>query len=124
MLIDTNIFIDFLKGSSSAKRFFTEKKNLTTSVLVIMEIIAGLPKKNDVKKLATFLESSQIKVYQINEAVSIKAYQIFTDYRWITGISIADSLIAATALVDRKTLVTLNTKHFAKIKELDLIKPY
>lgn len=124
MLVDTNIFVDFLKGNLYAKRFIEEEKNLSTSILTVMEVVAGLPKKNQIKSFEKFLDEAQIRVLQINETVSTKAYLIFSQFHHKISTSIPDALIAATAIIYNERLATLNTKHFPKIADLTVIKPY
>ena len=124
MLVDTNIFIDFLKGNLYAKKFIEEEENLSASILTVMEVVAGLPKKNQIKSFEKFLDKAKIKVLQINETISLKAYSIFTKFHHQTSTNIPDALIAATALVYHEKLTTLNTKHFLKIADLTVIKPY
>lgn len=124
MIIDTNIFIDFLKGSLSAKKFFEKEKRLSTSILCVMGIIAGFSKKEEIKKFEAFLEKGQIRVYPIEREISKIAYQLFIKYHHSYGQRIPDSLIAATCLFYKEPLATLNTKDFRFIKEITLIKPY
>lgn len=124
MLVDTNIFVDFLKGNLNAKKFIEGEKNLSTSILTLMEVVAGLPKKNQIKSFEKFLNDAQIKVLQINETISSKAYSIFTQFHYQINMNTPDALIAATAIVYHEKLITLNTKHFLKITDLTVIKPY
>lgn len=124
MLVDTNILIEFLQGSLQAKKFIETEKDLSVSVLTVMEVAAGLPKKNQIKIFENFLRQGQIQVLPISEPISSKAYSIFTQYHHQVDLGIADSLIAATAIICNKKLLTLNTKHFLKIADLAISKPY
>lgn len=124
MLLDTNIFIDFLKGNLHAKTFFEKEQPIATSIICVMEIIIGLSAKKDVKAFENFLQSALIHVYLLNERISKKAYELFIDYHKSRGIGIADVFIAATAIVNSEKLATLNLKHFSGIKDVSALKPY
>ena len=123
-LLDTNIFIDFLKGKEEARIFFETSKYLSTSVIVVMELIAGFSNQNEVKLFEQFLHKSRIKIYPLTTGVSEKAYLLFRQYYKSHGISIPDTLIAATALLQRRKLVTRNMKHFQMIKDIKVFNPY
>lgn len=124
MLVDTNLFIDFLRGNSKAKEFFQNKSGLSTSVLVVMEIIAGLPKKASIKKLERFLESAKIRVYPVTEEISEDGYRLYCQHFHKANISIPDAFIAATALVAGEDLATLNIKHFRGVKGIKTFRPW
>ncbi|OGK14972.1 hypothetical protein A2774_00975 [Candidatus Roizmanbacteria bacterium RIFCSPHIGHO2_01_FULL_39_12c] len=122
--IDTNIFIDFLKGDTIAKEFLENGKDLSTSVLTVMEVAVGLPRKNQILSFEKFLNKAHIKIVQTNEAVSIKAHSLFIQHYHTLNIGIIDALIAATAITYREKLATLNKKHFSSIPECEVVKPY
>ncbi|OGK08691.1 hypothetical protein A2767_01320 [Candidatus Roizmanbacteria bacterium RIFCSPHIGHO2_01_FULL_35_10] len=124
MLVDTSIFIDFFRGNGKAKNFFEKKRNYSTSVLCVMEVIAGFPKLSDREKFEDFLTKAGIKFYYVNDLISKRGFELFKVYHLKAGISIPDALIAATAMIYRDVLVTLNIKHFRSIKDLSLMKPY
>jgi len=118
MLLDTTIFIDFLKGKKKIKEFLEKEKNLFTSVVVLMEILAGLKGKKQAKSFEKFLAESLITVYHINKQISSLALDLFKDYFYSSNLGIADSIIAATAIVYKEKLVTANIKHFKPVKNL------
>lgn len=124
MLIDTNVFIDFLKGNIHVKTFFNKEQYLTTSIICVMEVIAGLSTKREIKSFENFLRSAMINIYFIDERISKKAYEFFINYYKSMGVGIADVFIAATAILNREKLVTFNTKHFSGIKDISVLKPY
>src|SRR3972149_9844140 len=105
MLVDTSIFIDFFRGNSASKAFFEKKRNLSTSVLCVMEVIAGFPKLSDREKFEDFLTKAGIKFYYVNDLISKKGFELFKIYHHKAGISIPDALIAATAIIYKDDLV-------------------
>ncbi len=124
MIVDSNIFIDFLKDRSSARKFFETTSGLSTSIVVVMELIVGLDKKSRVADLERFLDSAEITVYPLTQDISHYAYRLLSDYHHPSGIGIADALIAGTAQVYGQQLATLNEKHFKDIQELSVVNPY
>ncbi len=52
------------------------------------------------------------------------AYSLLTQYRFTTGLSIPDCIIAAQAMNHAVTLFSFNIKHFRVIQGLDVQQPY
>lgn len=124
MVVDTNVFVDYLRESVDAKEFLMNNDKLLTSVVVVAEIIAGFDRKSEVSNFEKLLESLSCSVVQINQLVSKKGLNIFKEHYIGKGIGFEDCLIAATALDLDEPLVTLNVKHFRFIDGLDVVKPY
>ena len=126
MYVDTNIIVDFLRERKESKVFMENYiGTLKTSIIVKLELIDGLQTKREIKILTKqVFNNLQIEVIQLNEEVSKKAEEIFVSYRHSHGISINDSIIAATALSLGESIATHNAKHFDFIPNLKLIKPY
>jgi len=120
MFLDTTVFIDFLKGKQKIKKFLEEEKKLSTSVIVVMEVLAGFSGKRQAKEFEKFLEESLITVYHIDEKISYLALELFKNYFYSHSLGIADSLIAATAMVYRQKLATANLRHFKAVEKLKL----
>lgn len=124
MVIDTNIFIDFFKEKPRARSFLEDQIEMLTSQIVIMELIIGFDKKTQIKKLDKFLKNVNITILPISTDISDLALDLFKRYFHATNIGILDALIAATSILTKQPLATLNLKHFNKIKELTAVKPY
>lgn len=65
MIIDTNVFVDFLRGEEKARAFFETTRGLQTSVICVMELLAGLPKISHIKTLEKTLDSMQVRILPI-----------------------------------------------------------
>lgn len=127
-LLDSDIVIDFLKkkdpGFSVVSRVINEE--LAISVITWMEISYGAkkadPKGQRFKEFATFLKNLDIKVLPITQDigthfVDLKIYLEKVGER----LPDFDLLIASTAITSKSDLITRNTKHFQRIKNLDLV---
>ena len=124
MLIDSNIFVDLLKGKTIAKKFLQKENNLSTSIIVLMEIIAGFSSKKQIEEFQELINNLNIHIYQINEIISVTAYHLFASNYHRCHVGVADAFIAATAVCNHEKLATLNIKHFKILPEIEVIKPY
>ena len=128
ILIDSDIIIDFLNNQDFAVNFFketTSSKELFISVISWAEVVYGFKKINSLNKaklFQDFLENNRIIIIPIDREVAQKYLDVKIDLE-IKRIPLDefDLLIAATALTYNLSLVTRNTKHFKRIKDLKLL---
>lgn len=119
LLLDTSIIIDFLRlreKSKSTLYAITQKENtLFASIITHTELYAGTSVWSSAIALGE-LETvfSGIDLIPLTEKISQEAGNIKAHYT----IDLVDAIIAATAIANDMTLVTLNTKHFQKIPTL------
>ena len=108
-LVDSDIIIWYLKGRDKEVQLLeelSEKGELFTSVVTIAEIRAGLTK--DAKKIIRELKNI-FKPLDITEEIA----ELTGEFKQKYKLDIADMFIAATAVVNKLTLVTYNKKHFS-----------
>ena len=108
-LVDSDIIIWYLKGRDKEVQLLEElsrKGELFTSVVTIAEIRAGLTK--DAKKIILELKNI-FKPLNISEEIA----ELTGEFKQKYKLDIADMFIAATAVVNKLTLVTYNKKHFS-----------
>lgn len=123
-LLDTNICIYYIKGLYDLKSKFEEvgPENCFISEITLAELKFGVAKseakKKNQKALENFLSGIQIlpifpalDIYAEEKARLQKAGKIIDDF---------DLLIGATAVSFDLTMVTNNTSHFSRIKEIVL----
>ncbi len=118
ILVDTNIVVEMLRGNEKAKVYLENKPYI--SVVTEGELICGVKNKQMlevVKKTIDFFP-----VIYFDKRVSRKSTELLWKYRLSHGLEILDSLIAATAIVGKYTLVTMNVKDFQYIEGLGLVK--
>lgn len=121
MLVDSDILIDFTHGDSNAVDWLDRhdvRDSLKLSIVTEMELLVGSQNKAHMRELIELF--SRFETLQIDEQVSAKARQLVEDYYLSHGLLIADSLIAATAIVFGETLATKNMRDFRFIPELTL----
>lgn len=123
MVIDTSIFIEFLRKRDKSKTILASLPNSTSlfvSAVTVYELMMGatdLQKKNDV---AILLEG--VPVLPFNNDVSLKAAEIYHNLRRRNQlIEFRDIFIAATAINFQLPIKTLNLEHFQRIETLELV---
>lgn len=119
-LIDTNAIIDYLESKLPEKsNQLLDNIKFQLSVISRVELLAW-PKATEkqLKLLTDFINASHI--FDFNEPVILKSIEVRKNYH----IKLPDAIIAATAIVNKLTLVTRNTNDFSKISDLKLLDPY
>jgi predicted nucleic acid-binding protein len=123
LLIDTDVFIDALKGIKPAKDLFrTKGLDLYCSILTKKELLSKVGLKDSERKRIIAL-LSKIKVLKIDGDINEKFLFLVQKYGERSD-SIADYIIAATAWSKRLPILTRNKKHFSHIKEITLSPVY
>jgi len=120
-IIDTDILIDVARGIGEAVDFLDSLDSKAVSVVTQMELIVGCRNKVELQNLTKFL--NRFEILPITSLVSDTAVKLIEQYYLSHGLIIADSLIAATALVYSEPLVSKNQRDFRFISGLELI-PY
>ena len=122
LLIDTDVFADYLMGEQHAREFFEQLPEgiFYYSSLTKLELLsASICADPAVRNSTTALLSLGRRV-ELDDAVTGLAAEEKRKH----GLSLAQSIMAATALDLKAELVTRNIGDFKKIKELLLMKPY
>lgn len=117
MILDSNIIViaSKLVNVKLINYLRTNEKDLHTSVIAQIEVL-GYHQLKQVEK--TFLENffNTIPIIPLNDAIALKAIEL----RQRKPISLADSILAATALTYDLTLFTENVKDYSSIKGLKI----
>ena len=123
LLIDTDIFIDYLKGISPAKAVFRSRDiDIYCSVLTKKELLnkPGL-KDSERKRIISIFRG--LKTVQINSDISLKYSDLLAKYH-DSRLQPPDAIIAATAWSKKLPLLTRNRRHFSYIEEIRLSPIY
>jgi predicted nucleic acid-binding protein len=120
-LLDTDVLIDYLRGRPEAVTYLEGLTNtLAISAITVAELYAGVRDGAERAKLDSFL--AVFDIVPVEQEIAIKGGLYRRDYSKSHNIGLADALIAATAELSQATLVTLNTKHFPMLSDLEV--PY
>lgn len=121
IVVDSSVIIDFLRQKDKKETvlfgLIEKGEELMLPMVVYAEIFAGKSvwqskqAKKDILDLCLGMELV---------AMSAKQCQLAGKIRSETGLDLIDCLVAATALVKKMALLTLNKKHFICVKGLKL----
>ncbi len=120
-IVDSDIFIDHLRGLKIAEEFFRENSDtISFSAISEGELFSGVDCDDREKRedLAHFL--AQFDKVAVDNPLVQFAGDLKRQYR----LALPDAIIAASALFLDVPLCTRNTKHFEGIKDLRVEKPY
>lgn len=123
LLIDTDIFIDFLKNVQPARALLDSSQfTLYYSAWTRKELLAkhGLSdrERREVEELL-----DRFRLVPVNDSVAEKFWELLKKYE-PQGLRQADAIIAATAWQLNLPLLTRNQKHFRFIAEVELAPSY
>ena len=120
ILCDTNVIIEALKKNSVVIETIEKigLEQIAVSVVTVMELYYGALHKAELKKIKRHLSS--IRIFQIDEAISVAASELIERYAKSHGLQIPDALIAATSINRDLQLYTGNKKDFIYIDKISL----
>lgn len=123
VFFDTDILIDFSQDQSEAVQTIAklEKEyDFCISVIVAMELYAGIRSKEDLTGVDSFL--SDFRISFLTKSISEQAYSWMRTFRPSHGVEINDMLIAATAYSTDTAFISKNQKHYRFLPELNLLE--
>lgn len=122
IIVDTDIVIKIFRGDKEKREFLEPiQDKLGLSVITAMELMNGAKSRK-----REFDVSKAIKAYfllPLSNSIGTKAFSIIKKYHLQHSISVADALIAATAMENNLPLYTDNISDYVFITELQLFKP-
>ena len=118
-LLDTNILIDLLRNKTEAVNYFTGLSVPSVSAITVAELFAGV-RSNEEVIVKNFVKT--LNVIDISAEIAEKNGFYRRDFGKSHGVDLNDAIIAATAEIEVKTLVTFNKKHFPMLK--NILVPY
>ena len=124
LLLDSDVLIDFFRGSPQAAAWLTENKDevIGIPVIVLMELLQGTRSAAEQASIRERLETFSVQHLETGD--SQRALEWFAAYRLSHGTGIMDCLIAATATRLRVPFYTFNVRHFGPIAGVDARQPY
>ena len=118
MIIDTDVLIWYMRGNEKAFEVIENTSPFYISVITYMELVQGMRNKNELNELRKALREWNSKTLYITEDISTKAMFFIERHYLSHSLEIADSIIAATAIVNALPLMTGNDKHYQVINDL------
>jgi len=119
VVIDTNILVEYLRGRKRIlERLIVQKETeeLIISSITILELFAGRSTKDRQEEQKVRSLIGEFSCVEVNKLIAEKGGKILRDYPQIHQM--ADAVIAATALLEKAYLATLNKKHYQGVKGL------
>jgi predicted nucleic acid-binding protein len=120
-VVDTDVLIDAARGMGEAVARLKDIESTSTlavSAVTQMELFVGCRDKGELRRVEGFLR--RFLLLKLTEPISDAAVDPLRQYRLSHGLLIADSLIAATALVHGAPLVSKNQRDYQFIAGLNL----
>ena len=125
-LIDTDILSMFLKGNikvrENFKKYIETYKDINFSIITYYEILSGLKHRDAKKQIDIFSEFALMSnILPLTIESTTKSAVIYAYLRRKgTPVDDIDLLIAGIALENDMTVVTNNTNHFERVKDLNV----
>ncbi len=117
ILVDTDIFIDFLRGYNKAIAFIDKfSSQIILSPIVVAELYAGVKGNGELTVLDNFI--SIFHVVPLTSKIAKIGGLYKRDFGKSHGVGLADAILAATVEVEQAELKTLNVKHYPMFKAL------
>lgn len=124
-LLDTDTLSELMRGRNPvirrrAQEYLATHGRLSFSIITRYEVLRGLKAKGATRQEAAFERRCRLsEVLPLTDPIIVRAAELYADLkRHGQLISDADLLIAATALVHGRVLVTNNLAHFQRIPNL------
>ena len=119
-LVDTDVLMDFLRGYAPAVEWMGKLQNRPlVSVVTLADLRAGM-RAGEERALETLFDASV--VIPVNEQIAGRAGDLRREFGPSHGTGLADALIAASSIVNKARLATLNVKHYPMME--GLLQPY
>ena len=122
-LVDSDVWIDYLRGVSQAVAFVADLPQQTViSAVSVAELYVGVREGRERKTLDNLL--STLVVVEVTQRVAINGGLLRRKFGPSHGVGLNDALIAATAMAHGLVLHTLNVKHFPMLEAAQLRLAY
>ena len=122
-LIDTDVWIDYLRGHPQAIACVKKlPERVWISAVSVAELHAGVREGAERDALALLL--STLEVADLTTEIAARGGLLRRDYGRSHGVGLNDALIAATALELDLQLLTLNVKHYPALDKQQVKKAY
>lgn len=120
VIFDTDVIVWALRGKKEASDIINAEGERSFSVISYMELLQGGRNRAEIRVIKSFLSDGRFEMLPLSGEIGRLASHVFEEHCLSGGISVADALIAATAIVRGQMLCTGNVKHYRRVHGLDL----
>ena len=125
-LLDSSAVIDVLREekitNQNMSKALDEGNDLSLCPIVYYEVVRGFKIAHATKKFENFLELCKSwEVLPFDMKVAQKSVEIYEELHKGQQIEDNDIFIAATAIINDCILVTSNTRHFQRVRNLNFV---
>ena len=122
MIIDTDVFIWYMRGNEKASEIIENSNTIFISVVTYIELVQGMRNKKELSSLRKALHGWNAQILYLSEEVSAKA-MFFVEQHFLShALQLADALIGATAIAYGFPILTANDKHYKIMKDIQIKK--
>ena|ERR1017187_1642611 len=125
VICDTDVIIDYWDNRNLRHNHTREileqtigRENIAISAITKMELMKGATKKSDLQK--TIKNLFGFNIILLNNAITLKAFDLLQSYSLSHNLSLPDCIIAATSIITGYDLFTYNTKDYRYVSGLKL----
>jgi len=116
-LIDTDVLIEYLRGSEPAARFLEGlEADLLISAISVAELFSGAKGSEELTALDQFMLA--FEVIPVDERLARHGGTLRQEYHPSHGVGLADALIAASAMASGAELLTFNKRHYPMLENV------
>jgi predicted nucleic acid-binding protein len=124
-LVETRLFLDIISGDHQATNFATELLALYSiemSELTALAAVAGCQDPGELAIVLRILNNN--RVHHITSPISQRARRLLESTPPPSPLTADDGIVAATALIHKLPVYTLDPARFAVVPRLTTIQPY
>lgn len=122
MLFDTDVLIWLFRGNSQSAEVVEAELERQISIITYMELIQGAKNKKEARTIRSFLKEYGFELLALTENIGHRAAIYIDEYSLVSGLRMADALVAATALENRTALCSGDYGHYKALKDIEIIR--
>src|SRR5882724_8729418 len=104
-LVDTDVLVDLSRNNEGAVNYIDSLRGgWTISIITALEFVSGAKTQREAEMIDRLIEA--YATIPCNELIGQTGYSLLKLYSKSHGLRTFDALIAATAMVERRTLAT------------------
>lgn len=109
-----------LRGNPKAAHAIDALERRSVSIATYIELLQGARDKREIRLIKSLLTDLSFRMLPLTESVGHRASIYMEEYGKSVRMSMADALIAATAVEANQALLSGNDRHYKPIKELEI----